>query len=72
MHIYDIPKKQQKQLPNITPTIDYFIVTDMVLGRQGVMDDLGGQKEFGESEWELIRSNKHPDYDCEPLEVTIH
>lgn len=72
MHIYDIPERQQKILPDINPTVDYFIVTDMKRGRQGVMDEIGGRKEFGDVEWEMIMSNEHPDYDCEPLEVTIH
>lgn len=72
MHIYDIPERQQRQLPNINPTIDYYIITDMARSRQGVMDDQGGRREFGDSEWEMIRGNIHPEYNCEPLEVTIH
>ena len=71
MNVNELPIELQKEIPDITPSVPYYLVTVLEEGNQGIMDEVGGRTYFG-VDWDLIVDGEHPGIVCETLEVTLH
>ena len=71
MRISDLPSDVQQDLEATGLNRRYFIITDWMDQREGVMCEIGGEEEYGD-EWKKIVTGEHPLIDCEPVEVILH
>lgn len=72
MHINELPFDMQRQvMASIVPYVQYYVVSDSINKREGIMDDKGGASVFGE-DWAGIVAGDNPQIFCAPLEVTLH
>lgn len=72
MRYQDIPSHYQRQMPVFPASVQHYIIMNQTSGEQGFMDDNGGRATFGDDDWEMILNGIHPEYDAEPLEITLH